>query len=107
MTSEELREALAVAVGDRSRVSDGDSERDLHASDISFHRPARPDVVVYATSTGDVSAVLALADGLGIPVTPFGAGSSLEALHTMELVYRIYCADPDWAARFGLALPAT
>jgi predicted dehydrogenase len=36
-----------------------------------------------------------------------GAGSSLEALHTMELVYRIYCADPDWAARFGLALPAT
>ena len=78
MTSGELREALAVAVGDPSRVSDGDSERDLHASDISFHRPARPDVVVYATSTGDVSAVLALADGLGIPVTPFGAGSSLE-----------------------------
>jgi len=78
VTSEELREALAVAVGDRSRVSDGDSERDLHASDISFHRSARPDVVVYATSTGDVSAVLALADGLGIPVTPFGAGSSLE-----------------------------
>ena len=78
MTSGELREALAVAVGDPSRVSDGDSERDLHASDISFHLPARPDVVVYATSTGDVSAVLALADGLGIPVTPFGAGSSLE-----------------------------
>jgi D-lactate dehydrogenase (cytochrome) len=78
VTSEELREALAVAVGDARRVSDGDSERDLHASDISFHRPVRPDVVVYATSTGDVSAVLALADGLGIPVTPFGAGSSLE-----------------------------
>ena len=78
VTSEELREALAVAVGDGSRVSDGESERDLHASDISFHRPVRPDVVVYATSTGDVSAVLALADGLGIPVTPFGAGSSLE-----------------------------
>jgi D-lactate dehydrogenase (cytochrome) len=78
VTAEELRDALAVAVGDRSRVSDGDSERDLHASDITFHRPRRPDVVVYATSTGDVSAVLALADGLGVPVTPFGAGSSLE-----------------------------
>jgi predicted dehydrogenase len=35
-------------------------------------------------------------------------GSSLEALKTMELVYRIYCADPEWAARFGLTaeLPA-
>jgi predicted dehydrogenase len=29
-------------------------------------------------------------------------GSSEEALKTMELVYRIYCADSDWAARFGL-----
>ena len=35
-------------------------------------------------------------------------GSSLEALKTMELVYRIYCADPEWKARFGLSaeLPA-
>lgn len=30
------------------------------------------------------------------------SGSSYEALKTMELVYRIYCADPDWARRFGL-----
>lgn len=36
------------------------------------------------------------------------SGSSLEALRTMELVYRIYCADEDWAARFDLrdSLPA-
>jgi predicted dehydrogenase len=30
-------------------------------------------------------------------------GSSLEALKTMELVYRIYCADREWAKRFGLS----
>jgi predicted dehydrogenase len=30
-------------------------------------------------------------------------GSSLEALKTMELVYRIYCADPAWAERFNLS----
>ena len=30
------------------------------------------------------------------------AGSSLEALKTMELVYRIYCADKEWAARYDL-----
>ena len=78
MVAEELRRALVAAIGDERRVSDGASERDLHAGDISFHRPHRPDVVVYATTTEDVSAVLALADEQRIPVTPFGAGSSLE-----------------------------
>ena len=35
-------------------------------------------------------------------------GSSLEALRTMHLVYRIYCADPEWAARYELddSIPA-
>lgn len=73
-----LRAALVEAVGDEARVSDGDSELDLHAADITFHRPRRPDVVVYAVSTEEVSRVLALADERRVPVTPFGAGSSLE-----------------------------
>jgi len=30
-------------------------------------------------------------------------GSSLEALKTMELVYRIYCADEGWRERWGLS----
>lgn len=30
------------------------------------------------------------------------AGSSTEALKTMHLVYRIYCADPAWRARYAL-----
>jgi predicted dehydrogenase len=29
-------------------------------------------------------------------------GSSADALETMKLVYRIYCADPKWKARWGL-----
>lgn len=33
---------------------------------------------------------------------PIENGSSLEALKTMHLIYRIYCADKDWAARFNL-----
>jgi D-lactate dehydrogenase (cytochrome) len=78
VTTATLRDALAEALGDPRRVSDGESERDLHASDITFHRPHRPDVVVYAESTGEVAAVLAVAHEQRIPVTPFGAGSSLE-----------------------------
>ncbi len=80
----ELRDALVRALGDAGLVSDGESERDLHAGDFSFHRPSRPDVVVYATSTRDVAAVLALADERRVPVTPFGAGSSLEG-HVIPL----------------------
>jgi predicted dehydrogenase len=34
------------------------------------------------------------------------AGSSDDALRTMELVYRIYCADPEWKARWNLENPA-
>ena len=34
---------------------------------------------------------------------PIRDGSSLEALKTMQLVYDIYCADREWAARWGLA----
>lgn len=29
-------------------------------------------------------------------------GNSMDALKTMELVYRIYCADEDWKTRYGL-----
>jgi predicted dehydrogenase len=31
------------------------------------------------------------------------AGSSTDAWNTMQLVYRIYCADPDWQARWNLS----
>src|SRR4029079_6019211 len=47
-------------------------------------RRRRPDVVVSATWPDDVVAVLALADEHRIPVTPFGAGSSLEG-HVIPL----------------------
>ena len=69
----ELRAALG-----RDAVRDGDSERDLHGEDMTFHSPRRPDLVVYASSVEDVSRVLALADEHRVPVVPFGAGTSLE-----------------------------
>ena len=73
MSADGLRAALAEAIGDETRVSTGESERDLHAEDITFHRPRRPDVVVYARTTVEVSAVLALAESWRVPVTPFGS----------------------------------
>jgi D-lactate dehydrogenase (cytochrome) len=74
----DLADELRALLGDPSRVSTGDSDRDLHAADMTVHTPHRPDVVVYATSTEEVAAVLRLADERRVPVTPFGVGSSLE-----------------------------
>ncbi|MER3408860.1 MAG: 2-hydroxy-acid oxidase [Thermoleophilia bacterium] len=74
----DLRDRLAALLDDPGRVSDGASDRDLHAADLTFHQPVRPDVVVYPQTTEEVARVLALAHELRVPVTPFAAGSSLE-----------------------------
>lgn len=35
---------------------------------------------------------------------PVEVGHSLDALRTMELIYRIYCADPEWRDRYHLTM---
>ena len=72
-----VREAIAAVVGD-ANVKTGPSELDLHAGDLSFHPPHRPDLVVYPGSTDEVAHVLAIANEHTVPVTPFGVGTSLE-----------------------------
>ena len=51
---------------------------DQHGQDLSYHPPRRPDAVVYPESAEEVAVVLRFAVERGIPVTPFGAGTSLE-----------------------------
>jgi D-lactate dehydrogenase (cytochrome) len=74
----DLHAELVDLLGDAGRVSAGDSERDLHAGDLTFHEPHQPDLVVYPLTTDDVARVLAVAQQRRIPVTPFAAASSLE-----------------------------
>jgi D-lactate dehydrogenase (cytochrome) len=64
-------------VGDQW-VSTGDSVRVLHSHDESFHPPVKPDVVVWPHSTGEVSEIIRWAYDSNIPVTAWGAGTSLE-----------------------------
>jgi D-lactate dehydrogenase (cytochrome) len=80
----DLRTELLRLVPDERRVSDVESVLDEHGADLSYHAPRRPDVVVYPQSTQEVAAVLGYADGAGVPVTPFGAGTSLEG-HVIPL----------------------
>ena len=80
----DLRAALLRLVPDESRVSEVESVLDQHAGDLSYHEPHRPDVVVFAESTAEVSAVLEYANASGVPVVAFGAGTSLEG-HVIPL----------------------
>lgn len=61
-----------------SHVSTGESNRDLHSRDESYHAPCRPDVVVWPQKTEDVVAAVKLAARKGYAVTPWCAGTSLE-----------------------------
>lgn len=70
--------ALLQGIVGREAVSRGESHRDLHAHDESFHETHRPEVVVWPHSTTDVQAIVRLAAERRWPVTPWGAGSSLE-----------------------------
>ena len=76
MTSNEL-EFIKSIVGPE-RMSQGESVLDLHSKDESFHLKKRPDLVVWPLSAEEISRILKLANERRIPVTPWGAGTSLE-----------------------------
>ncbi len=60
------------------RISVGESELQLHARDESYHDERRPDIVIYPISTQEISKILGYANSKKIPVTPWGAGTSME-----------------------------
>jgi D-lactate dehydrogenase (cytochrome) len=76
VTEREL--ATIRAIVGSERMSTGESVLDLHGKDESFHSRRRPDVVIWPLSAEEVSQILSLANEKRIPVTPWGAGSSLE-----------------------------
>jgi D-lactate dehydrogenase (cytochrome) len=60
------------------RFSTGESNLDLHSRDMSGHRACRPEAVVWPKESAEVSRILRYADQRRIPVTAWGAGTSLE-----------------------------
>ena len=73
----QVAEDLRALLGD-GQVTTNESVLDLHAGDLSYHLRRTPAAVVFPESTDDVSRVLAWANERGVPVVPFGAGTSLE-----------------------------
>jgi D-lactate dehydrogenase (cytochrome) len=60
------------------RLSTAAAVREQHGRDESVYATTPPDAVVFCESTDDVAAAVALAAEHGVPVIPFGVGSSLE-----------------------------
>lgn len=71
-----MLEALRARFGER--CSTALAVRQQHGRDESPFDVDPPDCVVYAQSNEEVAAVLTLAQQHGVPVIPYGAGSSLE-----------------------------
>ncbi len=71
-----LIDALKAQFG--ARCSTALVVREQHGRDESSFAAPPPAAVVFAESTADVSAVVALASRYRVPVIPFGVGSSLE-----------------------------
>jgi len=75
-TRDRLVADLRAIAGDR--CSTNPTQLDHHSHGESWHAHAPPDVVVFPTSTDEVSAIMKAAARHGAPVVPFGIGSSLE-----------------------------
>lgn len=75
-TQEEISQFSRFVAPDR--FSAGQSNRELHLHDISPHMGVLPAGVIWPVTTDEVSAILAWTYDHGIPVTPWGAGTSTE-----------------------------
>jgi D-lactate dehydrogenase (cytochrome) len=99
-------------LGDRCTTNPTQIEHHSHGE--SWHTPAAPDVVVYPTSTEEVSAIVTTAARHGAAIVPFGVGSSLEGhvnaiaggvsidLSRMNRVLRVSADDLDATVEAGV-----
>jgi D-lactate dehydrogenase (cytochrome) len=104
----ELRELLG------ERLSTSPSALDLHGRDESSLPPAPPDAVAFPRSSEEAAAIVVICARHGVPVIPFGAGSSLEGhvlatrggvsvdTQLMDEIRRVSLADLDVTVQAGV-----
>jgi len=78
----ELLAALQARFGDR--VTTAAAALEHHGKDDSAHASALPDAVAFPETTAEVAEIVGLCGRHGVPVIPFGVGSSLEG-HVLAL----------------------
>src|SRR6476619_6896721 len=60
------------------RATDAAAVREHHSHGESYHPPAPPDVVCFPATLDEVVAIVKNSARFGMPIVPFGAGTSLE-----------------------------
>ncbi len=68
---------LKAQLGERATTAE--AVREHHSHGESYHEAALPDAVCFPHSTEEVSQIMRISARHGIPVIPFGAGTSMEA----------------------------
>jgi len=103
---------LSALLGDR--MSTARAVREQHGKDESYHTPHAPDAVAFVQSTDEVAAVVRLCAAHGVPVIPYGTGTSLEGhvaallggvsidMSQMRRVVRISAEDLDVTVEAGV-----
>jgi len=96
------------------RATDAASVREHHSHGESYHPPAFPDLVCFPGSLDEVVAIVKISARHGVPIVPFGAGTSLEGhvqalrggisldLRDMNRVVRISAEDLDATVEAGV-----
>jgi D-lactate dehydrogenase (cytochrome) len=81
----DLLSELRSIVPDEGRIRTDAEEIERHGGAFfTYLAPRAPDAVVYPKSREEVVEILRFADGRGVPVVPYGEGSSLEG-HTIPV----------------------
>ena len=97
-----------------AQVNDSAAVREHHSRGESYHPPAAPDVVCLPRTTDEVVEIVRTSARFGVPVIPFGAGTSLEGhvhavrggisidLREMNRILRISAEDLDCTVEAGV-----
>lgn len=60
------------------RLSTSQAVCDQHGNDVTWHEGEPPDAVAFVHSTDEVSKIVKVCGNYGVPVIPYGTGTSLE-----------------------------
>ena len=113
-------EAVVARLGERfgNRLQTGGAARDQHASTLTFLPAQAPDAVVFPDDAAEVAAVVTLCAANGVPVIPYGTGTSFEGqvnapfggvcvdLSRMNRVLAVHAEDLDCVVEPGVTRKA-
>src|SRR5271163_2803214 len=68
--------ALSALLGDR--LSTAAAVREQHGTDVAHAKASPADAVVFAETTAEVAEIVRICGRYGLPVIPYGTGTSLE-----------------------------